>query len=74
MNEIQRSESIARLQNDLRTSPKLKLEFMAAISRLWREHNLDVSAEELSLATITLNPLPDSGDSDDPPPVPSSGI
>ncbi len=51
-------ELIARekeLQSQLRIQPTLNLEFKALISRLFREHNIEIAPDVLSKLTLALD-------------------
>ncbi len=54
MTDLQRTARVAELQSYLRTRPRLKLEFLASMSRLFREHNIDLPHEVLAHLTLSL--------------------
>ena len=49
-----RAAQAAELQTIFRTHPRLRLELMACVSRLFREHEIDVSPEVLASITLTI--------------------
>ncbi len=66
-----RSAQAAELRTILRTHPRLRLELMACVSRLFREHEIDVKPEVLSAVTLTVEGATSnlsSGPPPDPPP------
>ena len=54
MNTRDRLAHDAELQTVLRTHPRLKLEILATISRLFREYQIDLAPEVLSNLTLTV--------------------
>ena len=54
MTEKQIEAQEKELQNYIRMHPRLNLEFKAMMSRLLREHRIDISVETLSRMTIAL--------------------
>lgn len=69
MNPTERTARHAELQSTLRTHPRLKLELLASISRLFREHGVDLPPEVLAHLTLSLEGVQHSAD-EPPPPVP----
>jgi|GEM_PF-5011932 len=55
MTERQITAREKELQNYLRVHPRLNLEFKAMMSRLLREHRIDVTPETLSRLTVSLD-------------------
>ena len=55
MTEKQIIASEKELQNYFRLHPRLNLEFKALMSRLLREHRIDVTPETLSRLTVSLD-------------------
>ena len=64
MTEKQIATREQELQSYLRIHPRLNLEFKALISKLFREHSIDVTAETLSRLTLALDPRGADLDSD----------
>ena len=71
MTERQITAREKELQSYFRMHPRLNLEFKAMMSRLLREHRIDVTPETLSRLTVSLDRTGADIDSDDvmiPPP------
>ena len=45
-------ESCAAFRHELAANPRLRLEFLASISKVLREHQLDIDASLLSVLTV----------------------
>ncbi|MFQ5571887.1 MAG: hypothetical protein ACE5G0_19585 [Rhodothermales bacterium] len=70
-----RAAIAAELQSILRTNPRLRLEFLAAVSRLFREHQVAVEPEVLAQLTLTMEGVyASSARAGDPPPTTREGI
>ena len=54
MNFTERTARNAELQTILRTRPRLKLELLASVSRLFREHQIELEPEVLSNLTLSI--------------------
>ncbi|MFK7847106.1 MAG: hypothetical protein AB8G77_17520 [Rhodothermales bacterium] len=54
MTDLQRTARVAEIQSCLRNQPRLKLEFLAAMSKLFRDHNIDLPHDVLASLTLTL--------------------
>ena len=65
MTERQITAREKELQNYLRVHPRLNLEFKAMMSRLLREHRIDVTPETLSRLTVSLDRTGADADPDD---------
>lgn len=55
MTDLQRTARVAELQSYLRNQPRLKLEFLASMSKLFRDHSIDLPHEVLGSLTLTLD-------------------
>ena len=70
-----RAAKAAELQSILRTNPTLNLEFLAAISRLFREHGMPLEPEVLANLTLTMQGVHSSAErAAGPPPVPAPHV
>ena len=67
-----RAVKSAEIQSILRTNPALNLEFLASISRLFREHGMPLAPEVLANLTLTMQGVHTSAEqAAGPPPAPS---
>ncbi len=67
-----RAAKAAEIQSILRTNPALNLEFLASISRLFREHGMPLEPEVLAQMTLTMQGVHSNAEqAAGPPPVPS---
>ncbi|MEM8487629.1 MAG: hypothetical protein AAF564_18910 [Bacteroidota bacterium] len=85
MTDLQRTARVAELQSYLRNQPRLKLEFLANMSKLFRDHEIDLSHDVLGSLTLTLdrtrrfsnghngasNGMGSANEADGPPPAPT---
>lgn len=69
MNHTERSARDAEIQSILRTHPRLKLEMLAGISRLFREHGVELDPEVLAHLTLSVESVRQPQD-EPPPPMP----
>ena len=66
---------VAELQSTLRTNPALRLELLAGISRLFREHGVPLEPEVLANLTLTMHGVHTSaGAAGGPAPDPNPGV
>lgn len=49
-------DNATNIRAKMRASPRLQLEFKATISKLFREHNIDIDDETLAALTIATPP------------------
>lgn len=67
-----RAAKAAEIQSILRTNPALNLEFLASISRLFREYGMPLEPEVLAHLTLTMQGVhSNAAHAAGPPPVPS---
>ena len=67
-----RAVKAAEIQSILRTNPALNLEFLASISRLFREHGMPLEPEVLANLTLTMQGVHISAEqAAGPPPAPA---
>ena len=67
-----RAAKAAEIQSILRTNPSMNLEFLASISRLFREYGMPLEPEVLAQLTLTMQGVHSSVEqAAGPPPVPS---
>ncbi len=67
-----RAAKAAEIQSILKTNPALNLEFLASISRLFREHGMPLEPEVLANLTLTMQGAHRAAEhAAGPPPVPS---
>ncbi len=67
-----RAAKAAEIQSILKTNPALNLEFLASISRLFREHHMPLAPEVLANLTLTMQGVHHAAELvGGPPPVPS---
>ncbi len=66
---------VAELQSTLRTNPALRLELLAGISRLFREHGVPLEPEILANLTLTMHGVHTSAENaGGPAPDPGPGV
>ncbi len=75
MTDLERTARVAEIQTHLRNKPFLKLEFLAMVSKLFRDHQVDLSPDVLTHVTLTLDrsAVTQQGGGINPPPVPVGG-
>ena len=67
-----RAAKTAEIQSMLRTNPALKLEFLAGLSKLFRDHGMPLEPEVLASLTLTMQGVHSGAEqAAGPPPVPA---